>query len=214
MTPALRAIEPDELARLVERTIAHYDRHAEDFREGTKHHDVSQNIDALLRHMAGDGPHDILDLGCGPGRDLRALAERGHVPVGLDAAHRFVAMARAASGCEVWHQNLLALELPPARFDGIFANASLFHVPSQELRRVLAELRESLRPEGVLFASNPRGPDIEEQHGARFGCYLTLDTWRAYLEEAGFSLLEHYYRPSGKPRAQQPWLATVSRRLG
>src|SRR5215469_3907910 len=51
-----------------------------------------------------------------------------------------VAMARSYSECEVLQQDFLAMKLPESRFDGIFANASLFHVPSQELPRVLAEL--------------------------------------------------------------------------
>ncbi|MCQ4062611.1 class I SAM-dependent methyltransferase, partial [Klebsiella pneumoniae] len=73
----------------------------------------------------------------------------------------FVEMARADSGCEVWHQDLLQLELPAQSFDGIFANAVLFHVPSVELPRVLLQLSDSLKPGGVLFCSNPRGQDQE-----------------------------------------------------
>ena len=70
----------------------------------------------------------------------------GHEPVGLEGAPAFARMAREHSGCEVWEQDFLALELPRARFDGIFANAALFHVPSQELPRVLGELRAALKP--------------------------------------------------------------------
>ena len=213
MTRPLRAIEPAELAALRDATVSHYEQNADDFKRGTWHHDVSQNVEALLRHLQGDGPHDILDLGCGPGRDLITFRDRGHRPVGLDATPTFVTLAQEASGCEVWHQDFLALDLPAARFDGIFANAVLFHVPSQELPRVLRDLRSSLREDGVLFCSNPRGPDLERQQGMRYGCYLTEETWTAYARDAGFALLEHYFRPPGKPREQQPWLATVWRRV-
>src|SRR5262249_27090290 len=121
-------------------------------------------------------------------------------------------MARAATGCDVWHQDFLALDLPPARFDGIFANASLFHVPAQELPRVLRELHATLRPRGVLFASNPRGPDTEGWHGERYGAWRDLARWRCYGTAAGFVELAHYSRPPGLPRDQQPWLATVWRK--
>ena len=121
-------------------------------------------------------------------------------------------MARAHSGCEVWEQDFLALDLPPARFDGVFANASLFHVPAQELARVLVELHATLRPHGVLFASNPRGGNQEGWQGARYGVWHDLPAWRSFLGTAGFEELEHYYRPPGRPRAQQPWLASVWRR--
>ncbi len=204
-------LAPREMAACARSTVSHYQRHAEDFRDGTKDHDVSQNVEALLRHLPGAPPQRILDLGCGPGRDLSTFLARGHVPVGLDGAAAFVAMAREATGCEVWHQDFLALDLPAARFDGIFANAALFHVPTQALGRVMGELRRALAPAGVLFCSNPRGPDIERQQGLRYGSYLTFETWSRFLDAAGFELVEHYYRPPGLPRAEQPWLATVSR---
>ncbi|MER1157219.1 class I SAM-dependent methyltransferase, partial [Pseudomonas aeruginosa] len=126
-------------------------------REGTRGHDVSQNVEALLRQIDGPPPYRILDFGCGPGRDLATFRRLGHQPVGLEGTPRFVEMARADSGCEVWQQNFLALRLPAGHFDGIFANASLFHVPGSALPRVLGELFEALRPGGVLFSSNPRG---------------------------------------------------------
>jgi SAM-dependent methyltransferase len=205
-------LDADELGRVSARTIEHYQRAADSFWEGTKDHDVSQNVEALLRHIRAEPPCRILDLGCGPGRDLITFRDRGHHPIGLDGAARFVHMAHAHSGCEVMHQDLLALDLPECHFDGIFANAVLFHVPTQELPGVLAQLRSSLRPEGVFFASNPRGPDREEWHGLRYGAYLSWPTWREYATAAGFVELEHYYRPPGKPRSQQPWLASVWRK--
>ncbi len=193
-------------------TLQHYESRAEAFREGTRDHDVSQNIDALLRHLAGSPPFTILDFGCGPGRDLKDFTARGHVAIGLDGSASFVAMARAESGCEVWQQDFLALDLPAGRFDGIFANASLFHVPREHLARVLRELHAALKPGGVLFCSNPRGNDEEGWNGGRYGVWHGLESWRQWMTQAGFTELEHYYRPPGLPREQQPWLATVWRR--
>lgn len=200
------------LSEITARTLAHYDGQADDFWRGTRDHDVSQNIAALLRHIEGSKPFRLLDVGCGPGRDLHTFSELGHAAVGVDGSPRFVAMARAHSGCEVWQQDLLHLDLPPASFDGIFANAVLFHVPTQELPRVLRGLWMALKAGGVLFSSNPRGPNEEGWNRGRYGAYHDLDAWRGYLRAAGFLELEHYYRPSGLPRDQQPWLATVWRR--
>ena len=207
-------LDPRELDTIAATTLTHYNERAESFRAGTRDHDVSQNIDALLRHIEAEPPWTLLDFGCGPGRDLKTFATLGHHAIGLDGAERFVAMARADTGCEVWHQDFLALSLPDARFDGVFANAALFHVPSQELPRVLSQLHATLKPRGVLFSSNPRGANEEGWDGARYGAYHDLAHWRAYLSGAGFTELEHYYRPPGLPRAQQPWLASVWRRDG
>jgi len=204
-------LHPRDLDRIVALTLGHYDQRAEDFREGTRDHDVSQNIDALLRHIEGEPPFTILDFGCGPGRDLRVFARLGHVAVGLEGSARFAAMARAETGCEVWQQDFLKLDLPQGRFDGVFANAALFHVPTQELPRVLLQLRATLKPRGVLFSSNPHGRNEEGWSGARYGAYHSLEAWRSLVSLVGFIELEHYYRPAGLPREQQPWLASVWR---
>jgi SAM-dependent methyltransferase len=201
---------PDE--EISRRTLEHYDSRAEDFWQGTRDHDVSQNMAALLRHIQGAPPFTILDFGCGPGRDLKAFTGQGHIAVGLEGSARFAAMAREYSCCEVLEQDFLALDLPRSRFDGVFANASLFHVPGRELPRVLLELRASLKPGGVLFSSNPRGANEEGWNRGRYGAYHDLEAWRGYLAAAGFEELEHYYRPPGLAFEQQPWLASVWRR--
>ena len=198
-----------DLKKITADTLEHYSRHAEDYSEGTRGHDVSQNITALLQNVEAEPPYTILDFGCGPGRDLKAFREFGHIAVGLEGATRFVQMARADSGCEVWQQDFLKLDLPQNHFDGVFANATLFHVPRQELPRVLLELRATLKRRGVLFSSNPHGHNEEGWNRGRYGAYYDLETWRNYVSAAGFVELSHYYRPSGLPRKQQPWLASV-----
>lgn len=206
-------LDPAALSEISRVTLRHYDAHADAFREGTRDHDVSQNVDALLGRIEGPAPFVLLDFGCGPGRDLATFRSLGHEAVGLDGAIRFVEMARG-TGCEVLHQDFLALDLPRARFHGIFANASLFHVPTQELPRVLGDLWTALRSRGVLFSSNPRGQGEEGWQAGRFGAYHDLDAWRRMVTAAGFDEIDHYFRPMGRPRAQQPWLATVWRKFG
>ena len=195
-----------------EATIAYYDRFAEAFWDGTRDHDVSQNYAALLDAIEGDPPYCILDLGCGPGRDLRHFRSLGHEAVGLDGSQEFVAMARSYSGCEVLHQDFLSMTLPQGRFDGVFANASLFHVPSKMLPKVLLQLFNALKPRGVLFCSNPRGNNEEGFSDERYCCFFDLDTWRNYVTAAGFVEVHHYFRPPNLPRHRQPWLATVWRK--
>ena len=183
-------VDVEQSHRVSEVTIAYYDRMAEAYWDGTRDHDVSQNYTAFLDAIENDPPYSILDLGCGPGRDL----------------HHFRLLG------EVLHQDFLTMILPESRFDGVFANASLFHVPSRELPRVLLELSETLRPRGVLFCSNPRGNNEEGFGDGRYSCFFDLDTWRNYVRAAGFFEVGHYYRPPRLPRHQQPWLATVWRK--
>ena len=199
----------EELDEIETVTLGHYTQNAEAFWNGTKNHDVTQNYEAFLAPFPKDKNLDILDLGCGPGRDVNYFKSLGHRPVGLDGSEVFCGMARRYTGCQILHQKFLSLELPMHTFDGIFANASLFHVPSQELPRVLSDLHTTLRPDGILFLSNPLG-NGEGWSGQRYGHYMQLATSKLFLENAGFEMIDYYYRPLGKPNHEQRWLAIVA----
>ena len=205
-------LPPDDLQRIAARTLAHYDQSAQTFWEGTRDHDVSQNITALLQAIAAAPPYVLLDFGCGPGRDLKTFKALGHSATGLEGSPQLAAMARTNSGCVVLEQNFLALDLPSSHFDGVFANAVLFHVPSRELPHVLSELHATLKPGGVLFSSNPRGDGQEGWNGDRYGAFHSWEAWRGFVTAAGFVELTHYFRPAGVPPERQPWLASVWRK--
>lgn len=201
-----------QIRSLTRSTLSHYEQHAAPYWEGTRDHDVTQNIEALLNAIEGPAPYRILDFGCGPGRDLQHFKTRGHEVIGLDGSHAFAEMARQHTACEVWLQDFIALDLPATFFDGVFANASLFHTPRSALQNVLGALHRTLKPGGVLFCSNPRGNNQEGLNGLRYGCYYDYDNWHAEVSRVGFAEIHHYYRPPGLPREQQPWLATVWRK--
>ena len=200
-----------DLEEIEKFNIAHYEESAESFRIGTQDHDVSQNIAALLDALPKGKTHDILDFGCGPGRDLCVFKELGHRPIGLDGSKEFCKMAEKQSGCRTLNQQFLKLNLKENSYDGIFANASLFFIPSQELPRVLKQLHVSLRNGGILFSSNPRG-NVEGWQGQTYGHYMEFEASELFLNQSGFKILKHYYRPEGKPKEEQPWLAIVSQR--
>lgn len=195
-------------------TIAEYQLTAASFRDGTWNHDVSQNMEALVAAMPRN-PGKILDIGCGPGRDLVAFKQQGHEPIGLDATPAFVEMAKQVSGCEVWQQSFLSLDLPGETFDGVFANASLIHVPRGDMVRVLQDLHRALVADGALFMSMCRG-DMEgyspRPTGYRYTVGWEYETLTPCLQDAGFAIARHYYRPPGLPQEQQMWLAIVARK--
>ena len=161
------------------------------------------------RAIEAPPPLTILDFGCGPGRDLETFrATRATSRSGSTGARASWRWRAPHTGCEVWHQDFLALDLPAARFDGVFANASLFHVPSEELPRVLRELWHALKPRGMLFASNPRGANHEGWQGGRYGVWHDLDSWRDLRHRRGLrravSLL-----PAAGPSAQRAAVARL-----
>ncbi len=199
-------MQPREISRL---TIAAYGRMAEDYAQDTLSRDRSADYALLLRYLDRDRSLDVLDLGCGPGHDLAHFRRLGYRAVGIDGAAEFVAMAQRRSGCPVSQQDLLALELPPAQFDCIFASASLFHIPPDSLPRLLTTIAQALRPGGVLFTLNPRGQNQQGWVGDRFCAYLRLPIWRRYMRAAGLAYLAHEYRPLGVARRRQQWISAV-----
>jgi SAM-dependent methyltransferase len=105
----------------------------------------------------------------------------------LEGAVRLAVMARAHSGCEVWQQDFLKLDLPDNHFDGVFANAALFHVPSHELPRVLLELKASLKPGG--FSSARIRVGITRKAGAKgaTACIMILMLGAVICQSPGSS---------------------------
>lgn len=192
-------------------TIAEYQATANSFREGTWDHDVSQNRQALVKWMPRN-PGRILDLGCGPGRDLMAFKAEGHEVIGLDATPAFVEMAQQ-TGCDVWQQTFLDLDLPDGFFDGVFANASLLHVPQTSMEAVLKNVWQSLVVGGAIVLSMARGNQegfVNRPSGQRFVSYWEYQTLAPLVQAAGFTVVDHYYRPPGLPQDQQSWVVIVA----
>ncbi|HEX2256635.1 MAG TPA: class I SAM-dependent methyltransferase [Afifellaceae bacterium] len=194
-------------------TIGHYERHAPDYLRFTVDHDIGESYAAFLAALDGTGGRRILDLGCGVGRDLRHFREAGYDAVGLDGSEAMAETARRLSRCPVWQQDLFALDLPEGRFDGVFANASLFHVPPRRLPDVLVNLAHALKPGGILFACNPVGHDEEGWFGERYVCLYSQRSWSRLVRRSGFRRISLFHRPPGLPRRQQTWLATLWRRI-
>ena len=168
----------------------------------------------LLSRIELAAPQLVIDLGCGPGNSTALLKQRwpNAAVTGLDSSANLLDAARRDHPGIDFAEGDIAAWAPSEPSDVVFANASLFHVPRQELPQVLRQLHATLKPRGVLFSSNPRGDNEEGWNGERYGAYHDLQAWRSFMQEAGFAELTHYYRPTGLPRDQQPWLASVWRR--
>ena len=105
---------PNELESISSATIEHYNANANSFWHGTKDHDVTQNYEALLSALPNKKGLSLLDLGCGPGRDLLYFKKEGHHAIGLDGSYEFCEMAKSLTGLLVLQQDFLKLELAGA----------------------------------------------------------------------------------------------------
>ena len=98
-------LTPEELRRIAARTLLHYDEHAQAYWQGTRDHDVSQNVGALLQAIEAPPPFELLDLGCGPGRGLKTFTALGHRATGFQGSAQLAALARTNCGREMLEQD-------------------------------------------------------------------------------------------------------------
>jgi SAM-dependent methyltransferase len=149
-------------------TEQYYNERAAMFARDTLDLDMGPFYAPFLERIPTGG--HILDAGCGPGRDSRAFLARGYEVTACDAAAAMVAMASALIGRPVLHLRFQELAFTET-FDGIWACASLLHVPRAEMDDVLGRLAQGLVPGGILFASFKYGAGEGFRNGRHFTDY-------------------------------------------
>jgi SAM-dependent methyltransferase len=162
-------------------SIAYYDKNAEDFLKRTINVAMSSMYEKFLKHISSES--EILDAGCGTGRDAKHFKSLGYEVTAFDPS---VEMVRIST--EVIGQPTLQMRFQDvgydfeSKFDGIWANASLLHVPYREMKEVLALLYLSLKPGGILYASFKYGIG-ERVVGDRMFYDMTETTMAPYLDD-------------------------------
>ena len=138
-------------------------------------------------------PSLILDLGCGPGRDLARFTVHGHVARGVDLNPEFVARARRHAPTTQCDVRDVAAHYPSEFFDGIWASASLVHLPTADMQHVLGQLAVLLRLGGKLFVSVRSSGEtgwLDEPDGRRWYRVWTADSLADAVTAAGFTVDE------------------------
>lgn len=136
-------------------TISYYDKHGVRFVEETLPIDMADLYAAFLSFIPAGGR--ILDLGCGAGRDVRYFKSNGYEVVGIDASAEMVAATKSVSDAEVYEMRFD--EIPyHNEFDGVWACASLLHVPEEALEEILEQSITALRSKGAMYLSFKLGP--------------------------------------------------------
>lgn len=133
----------------------------------------------------------VLDAGCGPGRDLARFAAHGHVARGFDLNPAFVAKARRHAPTTLGDLRTIAAHYPAGSFDGVWASASLVHLPADDAADVLAQFATLLRPGGRLFVSVRSTGEtgwLDEPDGRRWYSVWTADAVTVAVAAAGFTV--------------------------
>lgn len=184
----------------VERTIESYEAVADEYqsRHGDRA-DVAPIVEAFHERVAeatagARRPPRILDVGCGPGWESATFAEAGFEVVGIDISPSFLAAATdRAPAADFLRGDMRSLPVDDTAADGLFALASLLHVPEAEVDETLAEFVRVLEPGGVLTLVTKRtGADPPESpygdRDRRYFEYYEPDGLRDRLERAGFTI--------------------------
>jgi len=166
------------------RTRDFYRAHAREYWDSTVRLDVHQLYEPFLKHLQKG--RRILDAGCGSGRDTKAFLDRGYKVTAVDASPELAALASTFTGqdCKVLRFEDMEFQ---NEFDGIWACASLLHVPSSELADVLPRFIRALRPGGIMYVSLKEGVGEHVSEDGRLFSYYTADSFRHFL--ASFPLL-------------------------
>lgn len=192
-------------------TLAYYNQNASEFAEGTRLADMNDSRLRFSVHLPPKGI--ILDFGCGSGRDTKAFLEAGFRVDAVDGSEELCALASAYTGIAV-HRMLFSELDACERYDGIWACASILHLPREELRDTLEKIETALKPGGVLYTSFKYGT-FEGIRNGRYFTDFTEETLDAFWKEAtSMQIAESWITEDVRSdRKGKQWINLISRRV-
>jgi 2-polyprenyl-3-methyl-5-hydroxy-6-metoxy-1,4-benzoquinol methylase len=188
--------------------VSYYDTHAAEF--------VGRTVDVDLAHLRQRFTDKlplggrVLDAGCGSGRDSKAFVDAGFRVMAFDASPEMVRAATELTGLDVIECNFREFRSEEP-FEGIWACASLLHVPRGELGQTLEHLIGLLRPAGVLYASLKFGSD-ERMDGERYFNDVTPESFSALVATLGGAVLEDLWVTNGVRDSDVRWVNALVRK--
>lgn len=184
----------------------YYDLNAEEFFSDTVDADMSTHHDEFLKNL-----HDnacILDAGCGSGRDAKLFKNLGYNVMAIDGSAEMCKLASKHSGVNVKHMQFQEIDFKN-KFDGIWASASLLHVPTDEIEDVLKRLKDALKQNGILYASFKYG-DFEGVRNGRYFNDLDEKTSKKLFLKLDFKIIKTWItNDSRKGREHEKWLNII-----
>lgn len=154
----------------------------------------------------------ILDFGCGSGRDTKYFLAHGYTVEAIDGSEEMCKLASEYTGIPVKHMLFQQLD-EQEKYDGIWACASILHLPLKELESVLNKMARALKPQGIIYTSFKYGTFEGERNG-RYFTDMTEETFAALLEKVTtLSLEEQWISDDVRPgRGDEKWLNLILRK--
>lgn len=167
-------------------TISYYSDHASEYAAQTKDAELSHLWDVVAKRLAPGS--QVLDLGCGAGRDILALRARGLRPLGLDLCYPLLRIAKSLTACPLILADLRTIPLRPRSISAVWAIASLLHVSRADIAATLTGVLDVLTPGGLFFSSMKEGQGERRDSTGRFFAYYMLTEWTSILKDCGFDI--------------------------
>ena len=181
----------------------YYDLNAKEFFSDTVNADMSKHHEEFLKNLPENAC--ILDAGCGSGRDAKFFMSKGFKVLAMDGSEEMCKIASKHIGKEVLHMQFQEITFTD-KFDGIWASASLLHVPADEIEDVLKRLKDSLKENGILYASFKYG-DFEGMRNGRYFNDLDEKTSNELFSKLDFKILKTWItHDSRKNRENEKWV--------
>lgn len=194
-----------------EDTINWYNQNAWDYFEETKEFSMQEKYPQFLKYIPNNG--EILDAGCGSGRDSKEFSKLGYKVTSFDASEELAHLASKNAGLRVINSTFEKFTIPK-KFDGIWANASLLHVSKEDFESSFANLIKHLKVGGVLYASMKRGNTQEKDFKGRFFNYVTPQELRnLFSKYENLELLEMTQNENTFRIGDRPFITFIVKKI-
>ena len=191
------------------KTLDYYNQNAEEFVASTVAVDFNEIQDRFIEKLSGK---NVLDFGCGSGRDTKYFLKAGLNVTAIDGSEEMCRCASEYTGIKVQH--MLFQDLSEKNtYHGIWACASILHLPKTELRQVILKIADALRIGGIVYTTFKDG-DFEGERNGRYFTDFTIESFTEFIEDITSIQIEDYWMTGdARPgRGQEKWLNLILRK--
>ena len=192
-------------------TLNYYNQNAVQFCKNTVSVEFTATQNRFLSRLYAAAR--ILDFGCGSGRDTKAFLEQGYQVDAIDGSEELCKLASEYTGIQIRHMFFQELS-EISEYDGIWACASILHLPWSELADVMRKMQAALKANGIIYTSFKHGTFSGERNG-RYFTDMTEDRFSDFLKNIkGLELEEQWVTSDVRPgRGDEKWLNIILRKI-
>lgn len=189
-------------------TINYYNQNAQEYALKVSGANMSADLNTLIEGLPKSSEIKLLEIGAGGGRDLKYMRDRGFNVLPLEPSTELANLIEKEQGVKVVRQKVQEMSYEN-EFDGVYAIASLLHIPKNEILDVLKKINTSLKENGVFLLTLKEGVGESLDNQNRFFSYYAVDEIKEILEEAGFNNISFNKNNDMLNRADTQWITTM-----